>query len=240
MRPSWWEKVEPVADEAIVAFGGKLRKRLAESPAKIIARKNPFLFRVRVVSDVRQYATMIVNAHLSSSEETMFGNTLETLAVTICEHAKGGRKSGIAKIDLEYEENQVRNIIQIKSGENWGNSSQRERLVETFNGVRRILRQGNSKLNIQCIEGICYGRSATREKGTHVQLVGGHFWRDISGWEGTADGVMDLLGHHASNGLIELRIEAEDRMVEYLRGQGAVDLDGSLRWYRLLDLVMQE
>lgn len=49
---------------------------------------------------------MIVDAFLSSSEETMFGNVLEGIAIDICSHAKGGRKSSTESIDLEYDEGQ--------------------------------------------------------------------------------------------------------------------------------------
>ena len=67
---------------------------------------------------------MVIGAYLSSSEETIFGGVLEKIAILICKHAKGGRKSSAEGIDLEYESNGERTIMQIKSGTNWGNSSQ--------------------------------------------------------------------------------------------------------------------
>ncbi len=132
MKPAWWSEVEQDADKTIIGFTDKLRKKLIESPEKIIKRKNPFLFRIRIVNDVDELADMILNAYLSSSEETMFGNILEEIAVSICKHAKGGRKSGIHNIDLEYDQNEIRTIIQIKSGMNWGNSSQQKTLRSSF------------------------------------------------------------------------------------------------------------
>ena len=63
------------ANAIVKDFTSKLEKKLCESPEKIIRRKNPFLFRVRAVSNVQTLADMVINAYLSSSEETMFWRT---------------------------------------------------------------------------------------------------------------------------------------------------------------------
>lgn len=239
MKPSWWDDVEPAAKEAIEEFSGKLKNKLQLPPEKIITRKNPFLFRVRVVSSVHEYAGMVIDAHLSSSEETMFGNVLEKIAVTVCEYAKDGRKSGIPNIDLEYDQGQTRTIMQIKSGTNWGNSNQHNALKATFATATKVLRQGSPNLNVRCIEGICYGRSEIKDKGTHVRIVGNCFWEDISDWDGTAGMILELLGRHASNGLLDVRQEARTQMVDFLSESGVVSDNGSLRWDKLLELVME-
>ena len=239
MRPAWWNAAEAEADRAIEDFAAKVRGKLDESPEKIIRRKNPFLFRVRVVSDVHEFANMVTDAYLSSSEETMFGNVLEEVAVAICASAKNGRKSGIRNIDLEYDENGTRTIIQIKSGINWGNSSQHRALRRTFAEATGVLRQGRRGVDVRCVEGICYGKSQVKDRGTHVRLVGHCFWKDISNWDGTATSVMHLLGKHASNGLYDARKEASARIVNYLRDSGAVDDSDGIRWDELLELVMQ-
>ena len=255
MKPSWWSQVEPEANAAIESFTAKLRRKLAEPPEKLVTRKNPFLFRVRVNSDAYEFAQMITNAYLSSSEETMFGNVLEEIAISICKHSKGGWKSTADKIDLEYARDDTRYIMQIKSGTNWGNSSQRQSLVNSFQKAMKILRQGNPDLNVRCIEGICYGKSMIRDLGTHKRYVGHSFWKEISDWEGTAAAVMDLIGTHASNGLDKAREEAHQRIVSYLEDRGvtytqAVDKTSSIgstlaktehkiRWDRLLNLVLK-
>ena len=240
MKPHWWKTAEAEADEAIEGFTLKLRSKLAESPEKIIKRKNPFLFRIRVVNDVHELANMVTDAYLSSSEETMFGNVLEDITLAVCKHAKNGRKSGIANIDLEYDQDNIRTIIQVKSGTNWGNSSQHKALRTAFDNAVRVLRQGRTRMAVRCIEGICYGKSEIKDKGAYQRIVGYRFWEDISDWEGTAKGVMNLLGRHAGNGLYEIREEARDRMVEFLRDSNAVSPDGGVRWDALLDIVMRE
>lgn len=198
MKPRWWLQVEPEANAAIMGFTTKLRRKLAEPPEKLVTRKNPFLFRVRVDSDAYEFAQMITNAYLSSSEETMFGNVLEEIAISICKHSIGGWKSSADKIDLEYTRDSTRYVMQTKSGTNWGNSSQRQSLVNSFQKAVKILRQGDPNLNIRCIEGVCYGKSMIRDLGTHTRYVGHAFWKEISNWEGTAAAVMELIGTHAS------------------------------------------
>ena len=92
--------------------------------------------------------------------------------------------------------------------------------------------------HVRCIEGVCYGPSASNDLGTHLQLIGNDFWYDISDWRGTARGVMGIIGVHAGNGLLEARQTASDEVVRYLYHNGAVYATGTINWDALLDLVM--
>lgn len=239
MRPVWWTDAEHEADLLVKDFTARLKQKLAASPEHIITRKNPFLFRVRATSDAHALAKMVIDAYLSSSEETMFGGVLEGIAVVICKHSKGGWKSAVGKMDLEYNTAHTRTIIQIKSGTNWGNSSQHQAQKAAFNTASRILRQGDSDLNVRCVEGCCYGKSEVKDKGAHIRIVGYDFWQEISDWDGTAEAVMELLGKHASNGLGDVRREAYKRMVTFLRDAGVVDELDNVCWPKLLALVMR-
>ena len=251
MTPDWWSKVEPEAHDTLERFTEKLRAKLSAPPERIVGRKNPFLFRARIERDAHEFARMVTDAYLSSSEETMFGNVLEDIAVSICTHARGGWKSSAAKIDLEYVRDSTRCILQIKSGVNWGNSSQKQAMINSFQQATRILQQGNQTLHVQAIEGICYGKSQVNVLPTHHRYIGHSFWEEISGWGGTAAAVMGLIGTHASNGLNEARASACQRIVSYLEDNGAaasVQLEShhphqavprcNMEWGKLLDLVL--
>ena len=74
--------------------------------------------------------------------------------------------------------------------------------------------------------------------GTHWQLIGNDFWYDISGWNGTAQGVLKIIGQHAENGLADAREQARKKLIPYLKDKGAVANTGELKWDSLLDLVM--
>ncbi len=80
---------------------------------KILARKNPYLFKAKNVLTSEALIKQILDAHLSSQEETIFGGFLEGLAIFICEKVYGGAKSAAEGIDLEFIKNQVKYIVAI-------------------------------------------------------------------------------------------------------------------------------
>lgn len=234
--PDWWERAEPDIHAAISDFADWMQTKIATiKPHKLIV-KNPYLFRARAPTGADQLAARLIDAFLSSSEETRFGDILEQTAISICREAKGGRKSGASGIDLEYDEDGTRTLMQIKSGTNWGNSSQHKKLVSDFQAATRVLRQGGD-IQVRCVEGICYGASGVKERGSHVRLVGNAFWNDISGWSGAGRAVLHIVGHHAANGLTEVVAAARASVVEHLEQSGATR-DGMVDWDRLYDLIM--
>lgn len=87
--------------------------------AKVLRRKNPYLFKAKYIATPEQFVRSLIDAHISSNEETVFGNWLEQLAIFICGRVYGGWKSGITGIDLEFDADGRRNIVAIKSGPNW-------------------------------------------------------------------------------------------------------------------------
>lgn len=139
----------------------------------------------------------MIDAHVSSSEEGIFGDWLEGLAIFINEKAYNGRKSGITGIDLEFDDNGYRNIIAIKSGPNWGNSSQIAKMRSDFLTAKKALRTSNSKLNIIAINGCCYGQDKKPDKGDYFKFCGQRFWEFISGDPDLFTQIIEPLGHKA-------------------------------------------
>jgi len=68
----------------------------------IFKHKNPYLFRAKNILNAGELIKTILDAHLSSAEETMFGEFLESLAIYICGMIYGGVKSSSPGIDLEF------------------------------------------------------------------------------------------------------------------------------------------
>lgn len=64
--------------------------------SKILKRKNPYLFKAKYVLTAEQIIKGIVDAHISSSEETIFGDWLEGLAIFIC-----NKQTGILKMKIK-------------------------------------------------------------------------------------------------------------------------------------------
>jgi hypothetical protein len=164
---------------------------------KVLKRKNPYLFKAKYVLTAEQIIKGIVDAHISSNEETIFGDWLEGLAIFINEKVYSGRKSGIQNIDLEFDNDNVRFIVNIKSGPNWGNSSQINKMNADFKTAKKILRTSNSNLNVIAVNGCCYGRDNKPDKGDYYKYCGQKFWEFISGDENLYIELIEPLGNKA-------------------------------------------
>lgn len=177
------ERVERYVEENISDFHNKRLKGLEKLKLdKILSRKNPYLFKAKNVLTSEQIVRGILDAHISSNEETIFGDWLEGLAIYINSQTFGGWKSGIQGIDLEFDKNNRRYIVTIKSGPNWGNNSQIQKMISDFQTAIKTLRTSNSKLNIVAVNGCCYGRdNKPDKKGIYYKYCGQMFWEFISG-----------------------------------------------------------
>ncbi|OQB62259.1 MAG: hypothetical protein BWX95_01521 [Bacteroidetes bacterium ADurb.Bin141] len=165
--------------------------------SQVLKRKNPYLFKAKYVLTAEQIINGFVDAHISSNEETIFGDWLEGLAIFINSKVFGGKKSGIKGIDLEFDKDNVRYIVTIKSGPNWGNSSQIEKLISDFKTAKKTLRTSNSKIIVTAINGCCYGRDNKPDKGEYFKYCGQRFWEFISGNNNLYTEIIEPLGHKA-------------------------------------------
>ena len=164
---------------------------------QILKRKNPYLFKAKNIHTAEALVRVLLDAHLSSQEETLFGDFLEGLAIFINARTFGGKKSNAEGIDLEFDRDGVRWLVSIKSGPNWGNSSQINKLRDNFRKATRIARTGKSKLNVRAVNGCCYGRDETPDKGDFQKLCGQRFWDFISGSATLYIDIIEPLGHQA-------------------------------------------
>ncbi len=165
---------------------------------KILKRKNPYLFKAKNILTSFDLVKNLLDAHLSSQEETIFGDWLEGLAIFINNKVFKGWKSGIPGIDLEFDNNKIRYIVTIKSGPNWGNSSQIKKMISDFNNARKTLRTSNSRLNVIAINGCCYGKDNKPDKnGIYYKYCGQVFWEFISGNSNLYLDIIEPLGFKA-------------------------------------------
>lgn len=147
----------------------------------VLRRKNPYLFKAKNITTAQDFVTELLQAHLSSQEETIFGGYLEQLAIFICSREYSGFKSSAGGIDLEFEKDAVRYIVAIKSGPNWGNSMQIAKMRSDFQKAKKILGTNTTKANVIAVNGCCYGRDNRPDKGDYLKLCGQAFWSFISG-----------------------------------------------------------
>ena len=198
MNPIILNSVEKYVEENISIFHQKRIESLNTLKlSKILKRKNPYLFKAKYMLTAEQIIKGFLEAHISSNEEGIFGDWLEGLAIFINNIVYGGWKSGIKGIDLEFDNENTRYIVNIKSGPNWGNSSQIEKMKSDFNSAKRTLRTSNSKVNIVAVNGCCYGRDNNPDKGSYFKYCGQQFWEFISGDSELYVKIVEPLGHKA-------------------------------------------
>lgn len=203
---------------------------------KVLSKKNPYLYKAKHVLKSQDIIQEITDATISSSEEAIFGDWLEGLAIFINEKVYGGRKSGIGGIDLEFDNDNRRYIVTIKSGPNWANSKQTAKMLSDFATATRTLRTSNSKLNVQAINGCCYGRDNTPDKGMYLKLCGQRFWEFISGDAELYTKIIDPLGHRAKERNDEFQ-EAYAAIINKFTTEFSLqfcDEQGNIKWDELL------
>jgi Type II restriction endonuclease EcoO109I len=164
---------------------------------RVLSKKNPYLFKAKYILTAQDIIKSLTDAFISSQEETIFGDWLEGLAIFINSKVYEGRKSGIPGIDLEFDKDNVRYILTIKSGPNWGNSSQIGKLLADFKTAKKTLRTSNSQLNVVAVNGCCYGRENKYDKGEYFKYCGQKFWEFISGDLELYTKIIEPLGHKA-------------------------------------------
>ncbi|MBM3162480.1 MAG: cytosolic protein [Chlorobi bacterium] len=198
MIPLSLSDVSTYVEENIGTFH---RKRIASldglSLSKVLKRKNPYLFKAKYVLTAEQIVKGLVDAHISSNEETVFGHWLEGLAIFINGKVYGGWKSGIEGIDLEFDKEGQRFIVNIKSGPNWGNASQIKKMQSEFKTAAKTLRTSNSGLRVVAVNGCCYGKERYADKGDYFKYCGQRFWEFISGNPELYTEIIEPLGHKA-------------------------------------------
>jgi hypothetical protein len=191
-------EIKAYIEQNIPAFHERRLESLSELKLKkVLGRKNPYLFRAKNITTAADLVKGILDAHLSSQEEGIFGGFLEGLAIFICSKVYGGHKSAAEGIDLEVTKNKTIYIVTIKSGPNWGNSGQIARMVDNFKKAKRILGTNTAKQKVVAINGCCYGREATEDKVDYLKLCGQKFWEFISGKENLYTDIIEPLGHTA-------------------------------------------
>ncbi len=139
----------------------------------------------------------LLDAFLLSSEEKLFGDFLEGLAVYVAGQTCQGRKSAATGVDLEFVRDGIHYVVPIKSGPNWGNSSQHNKLQQDLQKAVATIRQARYGLNVQAVLGICYGKTKTSFVRGYLKVVGQNFWYLISGNQDLYTDIIEPIGYRA-------------------------------------------
>jgi hypothetical protein len=244
MKPLNLNEVRQYVEDHIGEFHAKRLERLEKLKLNtVLKRKNPYLFKAKNIVTAQDFVRQVLDAYLSSQEETLFGDFLERLAVFVCERVFDGYKPEFHEhtgIDLIFTQGEVVYMVEIKSGPHWGNSSQIKKMRDNFNVARAKLEAQYPNQTIVAVNGCAYGREkrASKRDGEYWKLCGQDFWSFISGDDDLYTKIIEPLGH-----LAESKNEAFHQgyarlinrftlvfMQEFCDNDGAIDWDALVRF----------
>lgn len=145
-----------------------------------LRKKNPYLFRATGLQKASEIVEGLLRAFMSSSEETIFGDAFfEPIVRGVC----SGVAAGGAGVDVVVETSREYTVISVKSGPNWGNSSQVAKLRDDFITARRVFDNRKMRKQFRALLGHCYGRKRSEPRGNRIYASrsGQEFWQEITG-----------------------------------------------------------
>ncbi len=198
MKPLNLKSVKKFVNETIGQFHHSRVSSLEKlSLEELLKKKNPYLFRAKNIFAAGTLVEQLLDAYLSSSEEKLFGDFLEDLAVFVAQQTCDGRKSSATGVDLEFHNDGKHYVASIKSGTNWGNSSQQKKLEEDLKKATAVLKQSKRSGQIEPVLGICYGKTKTSYVRGYLKVVGQNFWYLISENKMLYTEIIEPIGYQA-------------------------------------------
>jgi len=237
MNPLNTADLEKFINTRIAKFHADKIKSLQQKTLKdLVKKKNPYLLKAKNVNTAREFVSSALEAFLSSSEEKLFGDLLEDLAIFISEKTCNGRKSIAKGIDLEFTQNKTLYIVSIKSGTQWGNNSQQTDQENDFKRAIRVYQQSGIKATIAPVLGICYGKTKSNfVRGAH-KLVGQNFWYFISGNENLYADIIEPLGFRVkehNNTFDQMKDEVISNFTKEFEKEYCLE-DASIDWAKII------
>lgn len=237
MNPLNFNDVQFYIEGHLEVFYQRMTTVLSNITLSSLLRNNPYLLNVQNYKSVSKLIRDLIDNLILVQEEKLFGDFLEGLAVFVAEKTCNGHKSAAQGIDLEFINRNTHYIVSIKSGPNWGNSSQHRRLAQDLrDGVTRV-RQSRATLNVQPVLGICYGKTRTSyTTDGYLKVVGQNFWYLISENPELYTDIIEPIGYRAkehNERFIAGRAALENKLTgQFIRDY--CDLSGSIDWKRLV------
>ena len=231
------DEVREYVNENIVDFHQRKIKSLEELRLEKLLTKNPYLFKAKNISTASELITDLLEAFLSSSEEKLFGDFLEGLAVFVAQKTCGGHKSTAPGVDLEFFNKNVHYVISVKSGTNWGNSSQQNKLEQDLKNAVVRVKQLKRGTNVQPVLGICYGKTKTSYVRGYLKVVGQNFWYLISENKALYTDIIEPIGHRAKEHN-ENFMRGRSRVINLFTKQFVdrfCDATGAIDWINLVE-----
>lgn len=218
----------------------------------VMRRKNPYMFKAKNIQTAEELIKYILDAFLSSQEETIFGDLMEGLAIFVCGKVFDGQKAKKGKfksIDLIFNKEEKKYIVSIKSGPNWGNSDQISEMRKNFKTARKILKVEGEMSKIVAVNGCMYGKDNRSHKvhkrdrdKSYYKLCGQEFWELITGDNQFYKKIVVPIDKEAKKRDENFR-NAYNAKINELTKEFSKDYltdEGHINWEKLIDFVSKK
>lgn len=173
------KKLEILIKKSLAEFyKRRIEKLNGLNLADTLKTKNPYLFRAKGVQKASEIVSELLQAYISSSDETIFGDAFfEPIAKIV----SGGQVGGGEGVDIIREDRDTVTAIAVKSGPSWGNADQWKRQKQNFESLRYRLRKLHKRFDP--VMGYGYGRRNTDPTASRDcrQRSGQAFWDELAG-----------------------------------------------------------
>ncbi len=200
---------------------------------KIMKRKNPYLYRAKAVQNAYDIVSSVLDAFVTSSEETIFGNCFfEPLAIA----ASGGSKALAEGVDIMIEKKEENTIyaVAVKSGTSVFNADSKKRQEQNFAAAAKLAKQ--AKARYEAIIGYGYGKKRMTGKGVpkmYQELAGQEFWAELTGEEDFYLKIIQFMGELPEQYLEDYQKSYNNAMnrllkqftTEFCKDTGEIDWD---------------
>lgn len=220
---------------ALTDFYTSLTQKLDKvNLTKILKRKNPYLYRAKGINNAVQVVDSILSAYVSSSEETIFGNTFfEPIAIVV----SGGQKAVTEGVDITVDKDNTIYSIAVKSGTSVFNADSRKRQEQNFQSAQKRAQQAHRAFIP--VVGYGYGKkkvSVQNEK-FYKELAGKDFWEWLTGDASFYTKIIDYMGDRPDEfaaSFEDAYNKARNRLVRDFTLKFCKE-DGSIDWTKLIE-----
>lgn len=228
------DKVLASIDTALEMFYEALIKKLDDLKlSTVLKRKNPYLYKAKGLNDIDTIVESILAAFVSSSEETIFGNTFfEPLALVL----SGGQKAMSEGMDITVDKGDVIYSIAVKSGTSVFNADSRKRQEQNFQAAQKRANQAHK--SFFPVVGYGYGKKREgKSLRTYKEFAGKDFWHWLSGEEKFYAKIIHFMGNKPEQYAQQFNdayYKAKNRLLREFT-VNYCSKDGAINWDLLLE-----
>ena len=248
MKQSERKVVSQYIEKRISEFHDKREEKLRELDLrKMLTHKNPYLFKARNILTAQDLIKGFLDGYLQTQEGAMFGDVMQDIATFVCGKIFGGERIDkdlnpeLKSFDLGFQRDKNYYLVEIKSGWNWGNSTQIRGMKEKTQSVSK-----NLKIHKDCtvviVNGCCFGkRKSNIMPGGYLKICGQEFWEFISGDTQLYIDIIEPIGHRAKERSVSYQ-KLYSQIVNKFTLAFSLEFcdDGIINWERLTRFISEK